>query len=65
MAEKWEYKILTARVGKRLCDESKNEYGEFNDAGLNHLGKDGWEVCAYDWSSLSSVHTVILKRPPR
>jgi hypothetical protein len=62
--EQWEYKILTARVGNRLRDEAGAEHGEFNESGLNSLGKEGWQVCGYDWSGLN-VHTVILKRSVR
>jgi hypothetical protein len=64
MHDRWEYKILTARAGKPLKDEGGSEYGQFSEAGLTTLGRNGWEVCGYDWSTLN-VHTLIVKRKVR
>jgi hypothetical protein len=62
MREQWEYKMLTAQgFPARLKDDDGVEYKRFDREMLNRLGKEGWEVCAYNCSSVSR-QIVILKR---
>lgn len=62
MFAEWEYKLLTAEaLESPLQDEAGNKYGKLNEATLNALGKEGWEVCGYNLL-LNYVGTLIMKR---
>jgi len=59
MPDRWEYKMLVEKVWSAgFKDRQGNEYQGFNEATLNGLGEEGWEVCAYS----DRLRTLILKR---
>jgi hypothetical protein len=63
MLDQWEYKLLVAEgLPATFRDREGRDYGHRLDQELlNRLGKEGWEVCAYNLSSVSSG-VLILKR---
>ena len=62
MHDQWEYKLLIGHgLQNKLKDENDLEYGKLSHDLLNKLGKEGWEVCSHNFSSVSPT-IVILKR---
>jgi hypothetical protein len=63
MHDQWEYKLLMGRGlhQYRLKDENGADYGELSQDMLNQLGKEGWEVCSHNLSSVPPA-SLILKR---
>ncbi len=59
MHDQWEYKLLSGTWSLR--DAGGMKYGPLTQELLNRLGKEGWEVCSYTYTSLTSA-TLILKR---
>jgi hypothetical protein len=65
MDEQWEYKLLLGHgLTQVLHDADGLAYGKLSQELLNRLGKEGWEVCSHNFSSVSPV-ILILKRKLR
>jgi hypothetical protein len=62
MVDRWEYKLLIGHGWtQKLRDADGVDYGHLDQALLNRLGQEGWEVCSYSFSSVSRM-TLIAKR---
>ncbi len=53
--------LLGHGPGQDLRDADGVSHGKLSQELLNRLGKEGWEVCSHNFSSVSPV-VVILKR---
>ena len=63
MRDRWEYKMLVGSVVPPQWKDADDgtDYGpSIETEMLNRLGRDGWEVCAFDVSLAG--RTLILKR---
>jgi hypothetical protein len=63
MPDQWEYKLLVGRGWPATFKDAEGkDYGCLLEQKLlDRLGKEGWEVCAYNVSSVANA-ALILKR---
>jgi|GEM_PF-1935201 len=62
MHDQWEYKMLIGHgFTNTLKDEDGTDYGKLSHELLNKFGKEGWEVCSHNYSSVCPT-IIILKR---
>jgi len=61
MVVQWEYKIIKERGWtRRFQDADGVDYGQLDQALLNRLGKEGWEVCSCNFPPFRPI--LIVKR---
>jgi hypothetical protein len=64
--QRWEYLVLRLPHDRQRADEIGGERAyrvDQDEAILNALGVEGWEVVAAAWPAEQAVLQVVLKRP--